>query len=126
MDMPFMDVGNPGNADDTHGDGYGGVGYEYRIGKFEVTAGQYADTMGIGVVNLEAGVFQRHTRGGDGIGDKRLHAFGFFFFHEIIRVKRFDLTGNFRSVAVGIKPCNLTDPGFAGTQSRPALVDANT
>ncbi len=36
-------VGNPGNVDDTHGDGYGGVDYEYRIGTFEVTAGQYRD-----------------------------------------------------------------------------------
>ena len=34
-------VGNPGNANDTHGDGYGGVDYEYDIGKYEVTAGQY-------------------------------------------------------------------------------------
>jgi len=36
-------VGNPGNADDTHGDGYGGVAYSYNIGKYEVTAGQYCD-----------------------------------------------------------------------------------
>ena len=43
MDMPFMTVGNPGNADDTHGDGYGGVDYTYNIGKFEVTAGQYTE-----------------------------------------------------------------------------------
>ena len=34
-------IGNPGNADDTHGDGYGGVAYTYNIGKYEVTAGQY-------------------------------------------------------------------------------------
>jgi sulfatase modifying factor 1 len=34
-------VGNPGNPDDTYGDGYGGVAYMYRIGKYEVTAGQY-------------------------------------------------------------------------------------
>ena len=34
-------VGNPGNTDDTHGDGYGGVDYVYEIGKFEVTTGQY-------------------------------------------------------------------------------------
>jgi len=49
-------VGNPGNPDDTHGDGYGGVAYTYNIGKFEVTAGQYtgflnavaaADTYGL-------------------------------------------------------------------------------
>ncbi|MGB6917071.1 MAG: SUMF1/EgtB/PvdO family nonheme iron enzyme [Phycisphaerae bacterium] len=34
-------IGNLGNADDTHGDGYGGVDYAYNIGRFEVTAGQY-------------------------------------------------------------------------------------
>ena len=36
-------VGNPGNLDDTHGDGYGSVAYPYRIGKYEVTAGQYTE-----------------------------------------------------------------------------------
>jgi formylglycine-generating enzyme required for sulfatase activity len=36
-------VGNPGNANDTHGDGYGGVAYTYNIGKYEVTAGQYTE-----------------------------------------------------------------------------------
>ena len=36
-------VGNPGNAADTRyaTPGYGAVAYEYNIGKFEVTAGQY-------------------------------------------------------------------------------------
>jgi hypothetical protein len=29
-------VGNPGNAHDTHGAGYGGVGYVYNIGKFRL------------------------------------------------------------------------------------------
>ncbi|UCC32390.1 MAG: SUMF1/EgtB/PvdO family nonheme iron enzyme, partial [Phycisphaerales bacterium] len=41
VDIQTVSVGNPGNPDDTHGDGYGGVDYEYRIGTFEVTAGQY-------------------------------------------------------------------------------------
>ncbi len=36
-------VGNPGNADDTHGDGYGAVDYAYNIGTYEVTAGQYTE-----------------------------------------------------------------------------------
>ena len=36
-------VGNPGNANDAHGDGYGGVDYVYNIGTYEVTAGQYAE-----------------------------------------------------------------------------------
>lgn len=34
-------VGNPGNGNDTYGEGYGGVDYTYNIGKYEVTAGQY-------------------------------------------------------------------------------------
>jgi formylglycine-generating enzyme required for sulfatase activity len=36
-------VGDPNNADDTHGDGYGGVDYTYRISKHEVTNAQYAE-----------------------------------------------------------------------------------
>ena len=36
-------VGNPGNAHDTHGDGYGGVDYVFDIGSYEVTAGQYTE-----------------------------------------------------------------------------------
>lgn len=38
-----VSVGNPGNPDDTHGDGYGGVGYAYNIGTYEVTARQYTE-----------------------------------------------------------------------------------
>ncbi len=34
-------VGNAGNADDIYGAGYGGVAYEFSMGRFEVTAGQY-------------------------------------------------------------------------------------
>jgi sulfatase modifying factor 1 len=38
-------VGNPGNIDDTRyaTPGFGGVNYAYRIGMYEVTAGQYTD-----------------------------------------------------------------------------------
>ena len=39
--METVPVGNPGNANDTHG--YGSVGHVYNIGKYEVTAGQYAE-----------------------------------------------------------------------------------
>ncbi len=38
VNIETVTVGNPGNADDIHGDGYGGVGYVYNIGKFEITA----------------------------------------------------------------------------------------
>jgi formylglycine-generating enzyme len=36
----LVPVGNPGNAIDTTG--YGGVAYDYQIGKYDVTIGQYA------------------------------------------------------------------------------------
>lgn len=36
-------VGNPGNPDDIHGDGYGGVDYAYQISKHEVTNAQYTE-----------------------------------------------------------------------------------
>ena len=41
--IDMVTVGNPGNVDDTHGDGYGGMGYAYNIGKYEVTTGQYTE-----------------------------------------------------------------------------------
>ena len=43
VDIITVPVGNPGNADDTYDDGYGGVDYTYNIGKYEVTAGQYVN-----------------------------------------------------------------------------------
>ena len=40
--MDWVNVGNPGNAaDPATGSLYGAVGYEYRIGKYEVTNAQY-------------------------------------------------------------------------------------
>ncbi len=36
-------VGNAWNSNDTWGDGHGQVAYEYNIGKYEVTAGQYTE-----------------------------------------------------------------------------------
>ncbi len=62
--LEFVTVGNAGNADDAHGDGFGGVGYIYQIGKFEVTNGQYAqflnavaatDTHGLYNTNMASG-----------------------------------------------------------------------
>jgi len=43
VNIETVPVGNAGNANDTHGAGYGGVAYAYNIGKYEVTAGQYAE-----------------------------------------------------------------------------------
>ena len=43
--IDLVPVGNPGNAPDTRYDatGFGSVAYNYQIGKYEVTAGQYTE-----------------------------------------------------------------------------------
>jgi len=41
VNYEMVTVGNPGNANDTGGIGIGAVGYEYQIGKYDVTIGQY-------------------------------------------------------------------------------------
>jgi len=38
----LVPVGNPGNANDTGGTGNGAVAYQYQIGKYTTTIGQYA------------------------------------------------------------------------------------
>ena len=43
VDIETVPIGDPGNPNDTHGDGYGGVDYVYNIGMYEVTAGQYTE-----------------------------------------------------------------------------------
>ncbi len=60
VDIETVPVGDAGNANDTHGDGYGGVDYSYRIGKYEVSNAQYteflnavADTDAYGLYALE-------------------------------------------------------------------------
>lgn len=72
----MVTVGNAGNAADV-GTGYGAVGYEYQIGKFEVTMGQYAaflnsvaqaDPNGLwnsdmATVNQDAGITQSGSAG---------------------------------------------------------------
>jgi formylglycine-generating enzyme required for sulfatase activity len=63
----MVPVGDPGNAADTRYDvnGFGAVSYEYKIGKYEVTAGQYTeflnkvaktDTYGLYNTNMDAAV----------------------------------------------------------------------
>lgn len=47
--MDWVTVGNAGNADDDTG--YGGVAYEYQIGKYEVTAGQYTEFLNAKAAN---------------------------------------------------------------------------
>lgn len=75
--LDFVSVGNPGNANDTHGDGYGREDYTYKIGKFEVTAGQYTEFLnavaatdtyklydnGMGMANSGCKIVQSGTSG---------------------------------------------------------------
>jgi len=43
VNMQWVSVGDVGNVPDTHGDGYGGVAYVYRIGVYEVTNSRYCE-----------------------------------------------------------------------------------
>ena len=58
-------VGDPGNAADTRysSPGYGSVGYAYNIGKYEVTAGQYAEFLNAVATTDLYGLY--NTRMGD-------------------------------------------------------------
>ncbi len=55
-------VGNPGNAPDTRYSttGYGAVGYDYRIGKYEVTAGQYTEFLNAVAKTDTYGLYSPH------------------------------------------------------------------
>jgi formylglycine-generating enzyme required for sulfatase activity len=53
--MDWVTVGNPGNANDDTG--YGGVSYEYQIGKYEVTAGQYTEYLNAVAKNDTKGLY---------------------------------------------------------------------
>ncbi len=59
-------VGDLGNADDTQGDGYGGVDYEYRIGKYEVTNAQYAEFLNAVAASDPHGLYNTGMAGGFG------------------------------------------------------------
>lgn len=60
--IPTVPIGNPGNEADTRYDatGFGSVGYNYRIGKDEVTAGQYTEFL-VAVADTDAyGLYSPH------------------------------------------------------------------
>lgn len=60
INMDFVTIGNAGNTADTGGTpGCGAVGYNYRIGKYEVTAAQWQ------TINTAAGIGNPGTWGGN-------------------------------------------------------------
>ena len=62
MTMDTVPVGNPGNPPDTRyaTPGYGSVAYNYRIGKYEVTAGQYCEFLNAVAKVDSYGLYSRH------------------------------------------------------------------
>ncbi len=59
-------VGDPGNPDDTEGDGYGGVDYIYNMGKFEVTAGEYTEFLNVVAAEDTYGLYSQNMADPDG------------------------------------------------------------
>jgi M6 family metalloprotease-like protein len=72
VEMAWVVVGDPGNVADTRYDptGLGGVVYEYRIGKYEVTNAQYAEFLSaVAAVGDPNGLYNTDMGGGwNGIG----------------------------------------------------------
>ncbi|UCC30790.1 MAG: hypothetical protein JSU86_00650 [Phycisphaerales bacterium] len=67
VEIEWVAVGDPGNAADTCYDptGVGGVAYEYRIGKYEVTNAQYAEFLNAVVaVSDRNGLYNTDMGGG--------------------------------------------------------------
>ncbi|MCC7086452.1 MAG: SUMF1/EgtB/PvdO family nonheme iron enzyme [Pirellulales bacterium] len=63
--IDMVTVGNPGNAPDTRYDatGFGSVGYNYQIGKYEVTAGQYTEFLNAVAKNDPNGLYNTENTG---------------------------------------------------------------
>ena len=55
--IDFVNIGNAGNADDSapNGGPYGGVAYDYRIGKFEISQDAISKATASGLSNVSAG-----------------------------------------------------------------------
>lgn len=68
ISIDTVPIRNPGNVDDSHGAGYGGVAYEYRIGTTEVTNAQYVAFLNAVAVSDPFGLYNEamgsNTRGG--------------------------------------------------------------
>ncbi len=65
VEIETVTVGNPGNANDTHGHGYGDVDYVYNIGKYEVTAGQYTEFLNAVAATDTYGLYNTHMWSSD-------------------------------------------------------------
>jgi len=65
VDIETVHVGNSGNAADTRysASGYGAVSYEYNIGTYEVTAGQYTEFLNAVAATDSHGLYSGEMRG---------------------------------------------------------------
>jgi autotransporter-associated beta strand protein len=65
--VEFVHIGDPGNATDPATGGlYGGVDYEYRIGRFEITIGQYVKFLNSVAADDPNGLYKTYYYGGPG------------------------------------------------------------
>jgi formylglycine-generating enzyme len=75
LDIEWVSVGDPGNQPDNTG--YGAVGYEFQIAKFEVTIGQYAEFLNAMAAN------DPHKLWNGSMGINRIGAPGAFRYEAI-------------------------------------------
>jgi formylglycine-generating enzyme len=72
--IDLVPVGDPGNAADTTG--YGSVAYTYNIGKYEVTAGQYAEFLKAVAKTDAYGLYNTYMSSSYGCGIQRTGSSG--------------------------------------------------
>ena len=68
IDIETVPVGDAGNSPDTRYDsqGFGAVDYEYNIGKYEITAGQYCEFLNAAAKSDPYELYSTHMLDGDG------------------------------------------------------------
>jgi len=114
-------VGNPGNAGDTQNQGiFGVVDYVYAIGKYEVTAGQYAAFLDAVAASRGHGRHERarlRSRGPYFDWDPRLGGSGTLY--DLVRGDLANLSGNASAVDLGPLTCIENDSDDESSQADP-------
>ncbi|MDR2982875.1 MAG: SUMF1/EgtB/PvdO family nonheme iron enzyme [Puniceicoccales bacterium] len=82
IDIPLVTVGNAGNAANPT-TGYGSVSYEYQIGMYEVTSGQYASFLNAIAKNDLYALYNTSMGGGYGCGIVRTGEAGNYSYTSI-------------------------------------------
>jgi sulfatase modifying factor 1 len=101
INMEMVTIGNPGNANDSTG--YGAVAYEYRIGKYEVTIGQYTAFLNAVAKADTYGLYHDYMSS----------------IHFIAGIARSGSAGSYTYTPIGPTSLGVRPPGASSPENRP-------